>query len=162
MNNQLIRVEKLTDWDMMRSRMSWEVAVEAKEKVLPESLAVSSSSPALFSGMGGAAAWAALVLTTNAEGLEGVRALDTWRAEALHDLDRNSMGPLGLSGSWSSPFGPFSAHNKSILLLLLLYMWLLMWEVSLWHTELMVAMLMGNRWAAFVKYIFAWIFVCVL
>lgn len=106
---------------MMRSRMSWEVAVEAKEKVLPESLEVSSSSAALFSGMAAAAA-AAVLTSIAAEGLEGVRALESWRAEALHDRDRNSMGPRGLSGSGSSPFGPFSAHNMSIFALVLLYM----------------------------------------
>jgi hypothetical protein len=29
--------------------------------------------------------------------------LETSRAEALHDLDRNSIGNLGLSGSWVPP-----------------------------------------------------------
>lgn len=95
----------------MRSRMSWEVAVEAKEKVLPESLAVSSSSAALFSGM-------AAVLAEEEE-LGGVSVLERWRAEALHDLERNSMGPLGLSGSGGSPFGPFSAQSTSIFVPLL-------------------------------------------
>lgn len=29
----------------------------------------------------------------------GAMALETSRAEALHDLDKNSIGPLGLSGN---------------------------------------------------------------
>lgn len=90
------------------------MAVEAKEKVLPESLEFSSSSAAWFSGMA-----AEEVLRSIAVGLEGVRALESWRAEELHDRERNSMGPLGLSGNGSSPFGPFSAHNMSILPLVL-------------------------------------------
>lgn len=49
------------------------MAVEAKENVFPESIAVSSSSPALFSGMAAAAA----SLTSAAEGLEGVSALES-------------------------------------------------------------------------------------
>lgn len=41
-------------------------------------------------------------------GLGGARALETSRAEALHDLDRNSMGALGLSGRWAMPAGLYS------------------------------------------------------
>ena len=34
------------------------------------------------------------------EGVGGARALDTSRADTLHDLDKNSIGALGLSGNW--------------------------------------------------------------
>lgn len=30
----------------------------------------------------------------------GARALETSRADTLQDLDKNSIGPLGLSGNW--------------------------------------------------------------
>lgn len=35
----------------------------------------------------------------------GARALETSRAEALQDLDRNSIGARGLSGNWVPPRG---------------------------------------------------------
>lgn len=88
---------------MMRSRTSWEVAEEAKENVFPESNAVSSVSPPaimsfdleLRAGLAGAAATGGLDGSTRG----GARVLERRRAEGLHDLERNSIGLLGLSGS---------------------------------------------------------------
>lgn len=83
----------------MRSRTSCEVAEEAKENWLPHMVENSSE------------ACSEMELVTLTEegalgGLEGmseieeggVRALETSREEALHDLDRNSIGTRGLSG----------------------------------------------------------------
>lgn len=41
----------------------------------------------------GGGLWLLLLLGVN-------KAFETWRAEALHDLERNSIGALGLSGKW--------------------------------------------------------------
>ena len=75
---------------MIRSMTSCEVADEAKEKVFPATAAAaapsSSSSPAASSGIAAAG------------GGSGVRALETSKAEALHERERNSMGSLGSSG----------------------------------------------------------------
>lgn len=44
------------------------------------------------------------------------RALETSRAEALHDLDRNSIGTLGLSGRGVPPLGTNSGSRQLIVL----------------------------------------------
>ena len=93
----------------MRSRTSWEVAEEAKENWLPHMVENSSE------------ACSEMELVTLTEegalgGLEGmseieeggVRALETSREEALHDLDRNSIGTRGLSGKCLPLVGRFS------------------------------------------------------
>lgn len=92
----------LADCDIMRSRTSWEVAEEAKENWFLEEMVVEKSSEKEL-----------LLLWLGAEtevssGMEevlllelewwGARALETSRAEALHERDRNSMGTRGLSG----------------------------------------------------------------
>lgn len=65
--------------------------------MFPEILADSSSSVGLASGM--ALLAESLGLWRNGGVGGGANALHTLRAEALHDLERNSMGSLGLSGS---------------------------------------------------------------
>lgn len=100
----------------MRSRISWEVAEEAKENWFPAILVggSSSDSPAISSGI------ELLVQeeeplagfeTVQGNGGGGATALDTSRAEALHDLERNSIGNLGLSGSWVPPRGEAPARG---------------------------------------------------
>ena len=42
----------------------------------------------------------------------GARALETSRAEALQDLDRNSIGARGLSGNWVPPRGVGPARRE--------------------------------------------------
>ena len=99
----------LTDCDMIRSRTSCEVAEEVKENWL-ETVALSSSSVSPFISSGIevvvqeellADFGTVLVLLTEWWWWwwGGARALDTSRAETLHDLERYSIGPLGLSGS---------------------------------------------------------------
>lgn len=108
--------KELTDWDIMRSRTSWEVAEEAKENVFPESLLAESSSSTeiMFSGI----VTTTLLLLLFALGgrrdgdEEFVNALHTCKAEALHDLDKNSIGAFGLSGRFI--FKIFSDHLLSI------------------------------------------------
>lgn len=108
-----------TDWAIIRSRTSWEVAEEAKEKVLPESLADSSSSvwQGLISGMTLllAESLLSLWLWRNGGVGEGANALHTLKAEELHDLERNSMGSIGLSGNWIPPGEFLSDHCDSII-----------------------------------------------
>lgn len=101
----------------MRSRTSWDVAEEAKENWFPERFAgrSSSASPEMSSGIE--------LVVQEEEPLAGLEpmhekegrgggggegggtaiAFETSRAEALHDLERNSIGNLGLSGSWVPP-----------------------------------------------------------
>lgn len=81
--------------------------------MLPGSFASSgSASPGaetVVSGVG-------LAVVVTALGLEGgAKALQTWRAEALHDLERNSMGCLGLSGSLTPSARVFSDHLESMI-----------------------------------------------
>lgn len=101
----------------MRSRTSWEVAEKAKENWFPDRFAggSSSTSPEMSSGIElvvqDEEPLADLEPMHEKEGRGGgggegggtARALETSRAEALHDLERNSMGNLGLSGSWVPP-----------------------------------------------------------
>lgn len=94
----------LVDCDIMRSRTSWEVAEEAKENWFLDMVEKSSERKAL----------ALVLLGRVSSGMEVLfelgmqeeereewwceRALETSRAEALHERDRNSMGTRGLSG----------------------------------------------------------------
>ena len=97
--------QSLTDCDMILSMTIWEVSDEANEKGFPETVAASSNSPAKSSII----APLPFTLTTPLEVLQsticggGARALDTSRAETLHDLDRNSMGSRGVSGGRYRP-----------------------------------------------------------
>ena len=58
------------------------------------------------------------------------RALETWRAEALQDLDRNSIGTLGLSGKWEAKLaaGLCSGRREGLLLGIVS-------SISKWWTE---------------------------
>lgn len=94
------------DCDIIRSSTSWEVTEEAKENWFPDSIGSSSDSPEISSGIEAVVQEEELFADLEAMhevewwGLGGARALETSRAEALHDLERNSMGALGLSGRW--------------------------------------------------------------
>lgn len=92
-----------TECDMIRSMTIWEVWEEAKEKGLPETVADSSTSPAMSSRMmvaleekGGS--WAGEE--------EEERALETSTEEALQERDKNSIGSRGVSGGRSMMVGP--------------------------------------------------------
>lgn len=92
------------------------MAEEPKENVFPESFAASVSASAVVSGMGLPPAAAALALGGRDGGLEGgAKALQSCRAEELHDLDRNSMGSLGLSGRVTPLARVFSDHLVSMI-----------------------------------------------
>jgi hypothetical protein len=82
--------KQLTDWDMIRSMTSCEVAEEAKEKVFPAMAGVSSTSPA------GSSAWGGRLRGRFGKPRPAVeeRALETSEAEALHERERNSIGSL--------------------------------------------------------------------
>jgi len=90
----------LTDCDMIRSSTSWEVAEEAKGNWLANGLVCTISSvisPVTSSGIEEASVQVELL----ADLLEAMqeRDFETSRAETLHDLDKNSIGSFGLSGS---------------------------------------------------------------
>lgn len=95
----------LTDCDIMRSMTSWEVSEQANEKGFPETAAASSTSPAMSSGIGSPPLPPLIPpppLALLARVLEsiwaGETALETSRAETLHERERNSMGSNGVSG----------------------------------------------------------------
>lgn len=112
------------DCDIIRSSTSWEVAEEAKENWFPAMVGmISSDSPMMSSAMevvvqeeellrdleeGGGRGGGGLVL------LLGAKALETWRAEALHDLERNSIGALGLSGRLEMLAGEYSGRREAL------------------------------------------------
>lgn len=100
----------LMDCDIIRSSKSWEVVEEAKENWCPESIGISSDSPGMSSGIEVVVvqqdevfADLETILELEEELWFGVNALETSRAEELQDLDRNSIGILGLSGRWVTP-----------------------------------------------------------
>jgi hypothetical protein len=85
---------------MIRSSTSWEVAEEAKGNWLANGLVCTISSvisPVTSSGIEEASVQVELL----ADLLEAMqeRDFETSRAETLHDLDKNSIGSFGLSGS---------------------------------------------------------------
>lgn len=89
---------ELTDCDMIRSMIIWEVSEEAKEKGLPETATFWSSSSAARSScmtlLG--------VLERISCGCCGTSAFETSSAETLQDRDRNSIGSRGVSGGRDS------------------------------------------------------------
>lgn len=115
--HEAILSTSLADCDIMRSRTSWDVAEEAKENWFPERFAgrSSSASPEMSSGIELVVQeeepLAGLEPMHEKEGRGGgggegggtASAFETSKAEALHDLERNSIGNLGLSGSWVPP-----------------------------------------------------------
>lgn len=107
------------DCDIIRSSTSWEVTEEAKENWFPDSVGSSSDSPEISSGIEAVVQEEELFADLEAMheeewwGLGGARALDTSRAEALHDLERNSMGALGLSGRWEVLAGLYSGRREN-------------------------------------------------
>lgn len=91
----------------MRSRTSCEVAEEAKENWLPHMVENSSEVSSEMELVTEEGALGGLEgMSEIEEG--GVRALETSREEALHDLDRNSIGTRGLSGKCLPLVGRFS------------------------------------------------------
>lgn len=78
---------------MILSMTIWEVSEEAKENGFPETAALSSNSPAISSCI---APLPILILERSIWG--GARALETSKAETLHERERNSMGSRGVSG----------------------------------------------------------------
>lgn len=95
----------LTDCDMILSMTIWEVSEDAKEKGLPETMPVmSSSSPAMSSCITTLPLeepfkdiwWEAAVADWEDGG--GAKALETSKADTLHDRDKNSIGSRGVSG----------------------------------------------------------------
>lgn len=81
------------------------VAEEAKEKGFPETAAASAvgSRPSAVIVAVDEVLAAATAEALGSMERRGVRALETSTAEALHDLDRNSIGSCGISGSRIPP-----------------------------------------------------------
>lgn len=125
----------------MRSRTSCEVAEEAKENWLFRGMSdKSSGSPDVSSGIE-VAPQGGIFKDLGGTFEEwwwwwecggGARALETSKAEALHDLERNSIGTLGLSGKWVPPVGKYSCRRGLIESLVSMYVrWSRLWIIIL-------------------------------